>query len=261
MKRKITSALAALMIGTSSCATNVQEMFMQTKALSNYEQCMDGQYDNSSRCLEDNLGEAIAGVYSMGTMALVIDKKNDSQLAINVGTGILFQGGYFLTAYHTVKESETRKPIKTLMGTEEYTIQLDMIIADNDLDFALMKVDEKISSKLKKYNLRIGKPSDLKVGNITYLIGNALRGGINTREGIVSQLKFSNPALMSVSNGGNQGDSGGPVIALRDGKIELIGMVSSKVQDSSNLTYVIRIDKILDKIKELTEGHSEKQHI
>ncbi|HJM42995.1 MAG TPA: hypothetical protein QF870_06700, partial [Nitrospinota bacterium] len=80
----------------------------------------------------------------------------------------------------------------------------------------------------------------------------------NVRESIVSSLNaprvitkvdpIAANAFM-VSNGLNPGDSGTPVIAIRDGSYELVELSQGSFIRSQRLGWVIRINTVLQRIR------------
>ena len=75
------------------------------------------------------------------------------------------------------------------------------------------------------------------------------------REGIISQLEYDNflEEDFAVSCGGNYGDSGGPIFALRDGKIELVGIMTMVVPNANKLAYARSINTILAYLEKLMQ--------
>ena len=46
------------------------------------------------------------------------------------------------------------------------------------------------------------------------------------------------------------GDSGGPIVALRDGNIELVGLMESVSTKNSCISFAVGIDAIMERIKD-----------
>ena len=106
------------------------------------------------------------------------------------------------------------------------------------------------------YPYSIGTKSELELGDIVYIIGNPLYRGLNLRDGIVSSKSqyyakkgISKEEYFTTSLPISPGDSGCPVIALRDGKIELIGLAQSVLKDNVCVSHVVGIDAIMESIK------------
>jgi len=53
-----------------------------------------------------------------------------------------------------------------------------------------------------------------------------------------------------ISNGVNPGDSGTPVIAIRDGQYELVGLSQGIFANTQSLSWALKINPIVSKLKE-----------
>lgn len=264
MKSKIFSALTglALLVGTGSCSMSAAELHereLQKKVLSTYEQCFDGQYDNGTRCLEIDLEEAVKGVYPLSTALIQEIDGGGRILSYGGGTGILFEEGYLLTAYHVAhRERAADQQTLVYLNAPESRFFLEEVAGDKGKDFSLLKIVGMVPD-IETYKSGIGNSDDLKMGNVTYLFGNAVGKGLALREGIVSRTDFNYapPGYfyedLGVSNGSVNGDSGGPVFALRDGNVELIGILVTGVR-GARLDNLIGINTILEKLEELMPG-------
>ena len=186
------------------------------------------------------------------------------------GTAVALFGKYLLTVEHVVslEKSTVTTPVGrvTLAATKiaertflEYRgkrYPLERLVSDKDVDVALFRLPPDLY--LKSFPYRIGNSDHLEVGNYIYLIGNPMNFGINVREGIVSSLNaprvitkvdsIAANAFM-VSNGLNPGDSGTPVIAIRDGSYELVELSQGSFIRSQRLGWVIRINTVLQRIR------------
>jgi len=67
--------------------------------------------------------------------------------------------------------------------------------------------------------------------------------------------RFENAFM--ISNGVNPGDSGTPVIAIRDGQYELVGLSQGIFTNAQNLSWAIKINPIINKLKQRKEKVSE----
>lgn len=146
-------------------------------------------------------------------------------------------------------------PYKLGMKKNNYSdIPLTKIFDDKGLDAALFRIPK--GTKLNCYPYDIGKKSELELGDRVYIIGNPLYRGTNLREGIISGKSryfskdgTSNKDYFTTSLPISPGDSGCPVIALRDGKIELVGLAQSVLQANVCISFIVGIDAIMDRIK------------
>lgn len=136
---------------------------------------------------------------------------------------------------------------------------LNKIIDDQELDFALLHLPKENIPKNINFNFfpyAIGKKSELDQGNKLYLIGNAFNHGTNLRGGIVSMKNApisirpkNHKKYFTMSIPASPGDSGGLILALRDGNIELMGLMACVHKKNSCISYAVGIDAIMEKIK------------
>lgn len=149
-------------------------------------------------------------------VALYVDK--NGQLA-NAGTGFSVKdGGYFLTAYHIVKDAQK---IKVLDNDIEYDAKL--IAKNESLDLAIIHVDGLNLPILKITEQQIQKEG-MKVAFIGYPLGYPVKV---THEGIISSVVFyNNMPIYAINSFVNHGNSGGPVF-LSDSN-EIIGIISMR---------------------------------
>ncbi|MFQ5691464.1 MAG: trypsin-like peptidase domain-containing protein, partial [Nitrospinota bacterium] len=209
----------------------------------------DGLYDNNTFLVnqrEMSLSRIMESLVPVRTE--VEFRSDDDGRVFNrtlKGTAVVLFGKYLLTVEHvvTLERATVATPLgevtlpaskvgeKTFLEYEGISYPLERLVADKHVDVALFRIPQGL--ELKSFPYRIGNSDDLQVGNFVYLIGNPMNFGINVREGIVSSLKA--PGVISnvnsiaenafmVSNGLNPGDSGTPVVAIRDGRYELVGL-------------------------------------
>ncbi|MFQ5915819.1 MAG: trypsin-like peptidase domain-containing protein [Nitrospinota bacterium] len=234
----------------------------------------DGQYDNNTILVnprEMSLAQVIDSLYTVRTEVTFQTDKDDRTVKQSLrGMAVALFGRYLLTLKHVV--SIDRLAVETPLGPAvlpatkvaehiflEYHgegYELECVLMDKGADLAVFRLPDGLS--LRSFPYRIGNSDELQLGNFVYLVGNPMNFGINVREGIVSSL--SAPAVVSkvnsvaknafmVSNGLNPGDSGAPVIAIRDGVYELVGISQGSFLASQRLGWVIRINNILPRIQ------------
>jgi S1-C subfamily serine protease len=106
----------------------------------------------------------------------------------------------------------------------------------------------------------IGNSDEFKVGNFIFLLGN-FQTGLNVRTGYVTQLNFIrygtkgevsniNKNLFGISAVTVEGDSGAPIFLLRNGRLELGGMVVFLVPQARGLGFAVKINSIMGQINE-----------
>lgn len=210
--------------------------------------CNDHKYDYSTYCLNTDLEELSKSVYKIFSQ-----KEGKTQ---HTGTALLLGGRYVLTVNH-IADSDMEVSLK--FG--DLDIPLEEIVRDPGKDFMLLKVknqgetiNKALTPYLHEYTGSIRNSKNLKLGNIVYLFGNTLDLGIHVRQGIVSQkdkngLMKLTVSAESISTGAAVGDSGGPVFALRDGDLVLVGM-SSMITRVNSVSYMIGTDKMKDLLVE-----------
>ncbi len=185
---------------------------------------------------------------------------NGSQFSLNVqqipkGTGSGFvwdEDGHIVTNYHVVEGGDAARV--TLPDHSTYNAL--HIWAAPEVDMAVIQID---APKSKLRPILIGTSNDLKVGQITFAIGNPFGLDQSLTTGIVSAL-----GREIESNGGspihgaiqtsaaiNPGNSGGPLL---DSAGRLIGMNTSIVSPTGSFAgigFAIPVDQINQTVTEL----------
>lgn len=218
----------------------------------------DGMYDNHNAFVDESrysldeilesvevLGHEVA--YSLSYETLDGKIRSTTTTFTTSGTGIVIEKkngkAYILTNNHLTEETipaglEVSEPYKWLKlektldrvyvekegGLFVYKVSAKEVASDPDLDIALLEVDD--SSAFKKFPYKIGDSDDLRTGDFLWMIGNPLGIEDYTLDGNVSRLAYdSNSDWFMIGSDVQPGYSGGAVIAIRDGKYELVGLV------------------------------------
>lgn len=234
---------------------------------------LDGLYDNNPILVNQEVMQIkgiIDSVYFLHTDTEFKLEDGEVVTAELEGAGVLIFDKYILTVNHAVSQDSLQVEMVTPVGIQridvpaqkvsEHTylklngtrIELEEITKGKDDDIAIFKVPDDLG--LNSFPYQIGNSDDLQVGNFLYVIGNPLNYGINVREGIVSSMRapeaiaailprFENAFM--ISNGVNPGDSGTPVIAIRDGHYELVGLSQGIFTNAQNLSWAIKINPII----------------
>ncbi len=172
--------------------------------------------------------------------------------SIKSGTGILLGKTTILTNYHVVNGAN-----KITIDYDSKIYNLSLINYDASLDIAVLKIDGvlKIDNQLLNFSI-----DDVDIGEQTYVSGFPM---IST---MGSQLKFTSGIISSLSGFNDDirylqttapidpGNSGGPLIN-RFGNI--VGIVSAKHNDGTNVGYALKI-KYLLKEKFITQTNYKK---
>ncbi len=246
---------------------------------------VDGLYDNNPILVNQRIMEIkriIDAVYFLHTDTEF--KLEDGEVVTSEldAAGVLTFDRYILTVNHAVSQENLQVEMITPVGVQsidvpseklsEHTylklngtrIELEEVVKGKDDDIAIFKVPDGLD--LNSFPYGIGNSDDLQVGNFLYVIGNPMNYGINVREGIVSSMiapeaiaailpRYENAFM--ISNGVNPGDSGTPVIAIRDGQYELVGLSQGIFTNAQNLSWAIKINPI---IRKLNEGMGRKDN-
>jgi len=270
MKRFVVwTFIAWLMVGCTGTPTKVQRY----PAFS-VPQSIDGRYDNNTFLVDSqamSLSRIIESLYTVRTeVEFRLDASGQRVKKELKGTGVVLFGKFLLTVEHVtrleypivttpmgkVKVESTKVSERNFLEYNGESYPLERLVVDKKIDVALFRLPEGLH--LISFPYQIGNSDDLEVGNFVYLIGNPMNFGINVREGIVSSLKAPNVVrevdsiaenAFMVSNGLNPGDSGTPVIAIRDGQYELVGLSQGSFIRSQRLGWVIRINTVLRRIQ------------
>lgn len=232
----------------------------------------DGQYDNHPYLVDPQkmrLESIFGSIVKLYTNSVLEDGGGAKTTIENEGVGFVI-GNKILTLDHVVSQyvliyntpfGRAEVPAKTISektylvhGKEK--ILLKALYKNKEDDIALFEVPAGVS--LVSFPYRIGNSDDLRVGNFIYVVGNPMNFGLNVREGIVSATSV--PAVIlkvdakaenafMVSNGLNPGDSSSPVVAIRDGQFELVGLSQGTFVGSQSLGWAIRINVICNILK------------
>jgi S1-C subfamily serine protease len=239
---------------------------------------VDGSYDNNPILVNHGLMQIQKIIDSVHFLHTDTEFKLEDGEVITAeldSAGVLIFDRFILTVNHAVSHDSLQVEMVTTVGVQtidvpaeklsEHTylnlngsrIRLEELTKGKDDDIAIFKLPDGL--QLDSFPYKIGNSDELQVGNYIYVIGNPMNYGINVREGIVSSMmapeaiaavlpRFENAFM--ISNGVNPGDSGTPVIAIRDGQYELVGLSQGIFTNAQNLSWAIKINPIIEKLKE-----------
>lgn len=228
----------------------------------------DGHYDNSTHLVDPSrmdLARVATSVVTLRTET-TFRGPEESQFRLQMmGIGVVMEERFVLTVEHLVAQHELvlqtplgpiEPPVKkmaekTFILWEGEAHPLRPIYKNRADDVVLFELPKGV--RPPSFPHPLGDSDELRVGNFIYVVGNPLNLGVNVREGIVSALKA--PRMVSrieakeenafmVSNGLMPGDSGAPVIAIRDGRYELVGLCQGTFLRNTRMGWVIRINVI-----------------
>lgn len=247
----------------------------------------DGRYDFSSFLFQGGFdGEASdwPRIFANSRpFTIDQDTKEEKISEVSKGTGrVIVIPPYVLTLNHVIDVKIIKTFIITPTGPqriekradgakeEEYWLLREenglriplkkvMLLEENDLALFEMPSDYSISN-----SLALGKSGELEVGHWLFILGSPGLFGSFVREGIVSSTHVKFPSsviqqlhigewltesLIAFSRPAEPGDSGSIVVALRDGKPEIVGIVNI---GWDSLGTMVAIDRVIEKIRETT---------
>ena len=242
---------------------------------------MDDQYDSSHiyvDSIDKALEEAVKSVYRIET-STTFRAGNDLSTLKAVGMAFSLDEQHLLTAKHVTSIDSflvqtplglMRLPIPPEAKVEETTslvfddgsrIPVSVIYRDQDMDFAVLEAEKGLSPP----SYPIGNSKDFKIVNMVILPAN-FQTGLNIRVGYVTQLDFirygpkgeiaeKNDDIFGISAVVSEGDSGSPILFLRDGKFELGGIITFIVLPARGLGYGLKINSIMEKLQTRKEAH------
>lgn len=181
----------------------------------------------------------------------------------SAGTGIILnKEGLIITNRHVVPAGTTEVTVMLADGTEFENVEVvGRTNESSSLDVAFLRIRDVGSTKLVP--AKLGKASDMKIGESVVAIGNALGQFQNSvTTGIISG--YGRSVKASSGSGGsteslddlfqtdaaiNPGNSGGPLVNL-DG--EVIG-INTAVAEAENIGFAIPIDNVKGLIRSVSE--------
>jgi serine protease Do len=178
------------------------------------------------------------------------------------GTGIVMsEDGYIITNAHVI---EGAKSVSVLLPKsyasdsnakeEDLTLKATVVGKDTQTDIAVLK----ITAKSKLTACEFGKSSEIRVGEVSIVIGNPLgfslansvTSGIISAKDRVLQIQDRTMTLIQTDASINNGNSGGPLINAYG---QVIGITSAKVSNTygEGLGFAIPIDEAMPIIQSL----------
>ena len=173
--------------------------------------------------------------------------------ATSLGSGvILSHDGLLLTNRHIVKGADAIKVVLA-DGTD---LDVQVVGSDAETDLAVLK-----ASKRNLPVVPIGRPEDLRVGDVVLAIGNPYGIGQTVTMGIVSGTGRSELGISSIENfiqtdaSINPGNSGGALINARGELVGINTAIFSQSGGSEGVGFAIPIDlarEVMDQV--VTKG-------
>lgn len=220
--------------------------------------------ENPVVAIAENVGPSIVGVKVSYVSQDIFGSLSEAD---EEGSGIIYkEDGYIITNYHVIESAinnSTAKVIVTFPNSEE-EIEATIVGGDETTDLAVIKINKTGLTAAK-----IGKSSDLKVGELAVAIGNPLgqefAGSVTV--GYISALNRQITTdgrtykLIQTDAAINPGNSGG---ALVNSSGEVIGINTVKIgaTEVEGLGFAIPTDDAITIIDELiSKGKIERPFI
>jgi len=172
------------------------------------------------------------------------------------GSGfVISEDGYLLTNNHVVANAD--EIIVSLSDRREYKAEL--IGSDERSDVALLKIEANELPAVK-----IGKSTDLKVGEWVVAIGSPFQLNFSVTAGIVSAKGRSIPngsdssyvPFIQTDVAINPGNSGGPLFNLEGEVVGINSQIYTRSGGYMGVSFAIPIDYAMDIVEQLKEGGS-----
>lgn len=175
--------------------------------------------------------------------------RSQNHRAVNIGTGFIFnRKGHILTNEHVVHGASQ---VLIRVYGKKNPIKARVIESDYKHDIAILEADISIPNTI----LKVGRSSDVKVGEWVVAIGSPLGLDHTVTVGIVSAterpLQIGDreyPNLLQTDAAINRGNSGGPLIRLNG---DVIGMNTAVSQSSQGIGFAISADVLKDVVSRL----------
>ncbi len=174
------------------------------------------------------------------------------------GTGfVVSSDGYIITNRHVVYKQNAEYSIILNNGK---ILTMEVIAIDSGLDIAICKVDYNFDSEVVKF----GNSTDIQIGQVAVVIGNALGDysnsvSVGVISGLSRQIEVNNRVtgkletmknIIQTDASINSGNSGGP---LFDSDGFVVGVNVAKQVDGENIGFAIPIDIVEPLLKSVMQ--------
>lgn len=178
-----------------------------------------------------------------------LPERTRRRLATSLGSGvILSRDGLLLTNRHVVKSADAIKVV--LANGKDLDVQV--LGVDPETDLAVLKAD---AGDLP--TIPVGRPEDLRVGDIVLAIGNPFGIGQTVTMGIVSATGRNQLGISNIENfiqtdaSINPGNSGGALINTRGELIGINAAIVSQSGASEGVGFAIPVDIASDVMEQV----------
>lgn len=202
----------------------------------------------ASNCKKNSIDDCMSSTFAI--------KCTDESRMDSVGTGFAVKNNNIITNAHVVSYLDnmqvcTYSDIFAVINNQEISLTIKCVDFEKDYAILSFRDDFKLN-----YQIKIGKTTNLKVGDFLACIGNANNYGICYNTGVLSsygKYLVHNNALnvfYQTSIEISKGCSGGPVLN-KDNKV--VGIMTFKIRDNNSeyvdgVSYFIPIETLIEKL-------------
>jgi 2-alkenal reductase len=235
-----------------------QEQAVQlSEALAPFEDAITHIYETALPSVVDIEVTQSAGSGTGGRFGF--DGQSDPFFRRGEGSGFVWDtSGHIVTNYHVVEDAEVVRVIFASGRSAQATV----LGGDPDADLAVLQVDVP-ASELQP--LVLGDSDALRVGQLTFAIGNPFGQDFTMTTGIVSAVgrtissessAFSIPEVIQTDASINPGNSGGPLINRQGEVIGINTMIVSATGVNSGVGFAIPINIAKQIVPSLMAGEA-----
>lgn len=173
----------------------------------------------------------------------------------SLGSGVIVTAdGYIITNSHVIEDADSIM-VKIPDAEEEYKASL--IGSDPKSDLAVIKID---ATGLKPISM--GHSDNVKIGDVTFAIGNPFGVGLSVTQGIVSARHKDGMGINEYENfiqtdaSINPGNSGGALVDSRGALIGINSAIITRSGGNNGIGFAIEVDMVRDIARKLIENGS-----
>lgn len=160
---------------------------------------------------------------------------------INSGSGFVVRSdGLFVTNHHVI---EGAQEIAIKLNSNDKVIYADIIKSNSEKDLALLQLRDKVNYPVLQLEENFTPNLGDDVIVLGYPLGIKLGLEVTVSTGIISSTRTLPEVNLIQTNAAiNHGNSGGPMISRRSGKV--VGIVTAKARDSESIGFAINVNEL-----------------
>jgi len=173
----------------------------------------------------------------------------------SLGSGVIVsKEGYIVTNSHVVKDADT---IMVKIPGSEKEYRATLVGSDPKSDIAVIKIEADDLTPI-----RMGRSSELKIGDVVFAIGNPFGVGLSVSQGIISAQHKNGIGINEYENfiqtdaSINPGNSGGALIDSRGALIGINAAIITRSGGNNGIGFAIEVDMVKNIAQKLIEDGS-----